>query len=526
MIQRVPGTSFVLRPVRFCPYDAAMTAPAEVARPSSPRELAVVVIRALPLAALLGVAAALGAYAITDQLPVRYAAEALVAVGPPVDRGASPRFTVPPLEVDAYATVGEGDQVRALALQALGVREALEGVVVAVSPSASVTSRLLTIEATARTPDSATVAANAIAEALVSWDTSRVRGELERLAESTRTQILTIDVGGPPADADAGVLGSVRSQLAQDLAVLSSLSAAPLPSVRVVEPASAASLASPRPTLYAALAFAATFSLSMGFSLLRLAFDDRIRSVSAAAEASGLPVLAELPRVDTRARAYRHGLALLASQVDRAQEGGRPTVVLVTSPSESRTRSLVAVTLAGWFANDGANTVLVDTDSQMGTASKVLGLKAKPDFDDFVRRPHDPSLKPSPLKVGGRSVLRVVPNDGRNPDPRDRSTQALAAAAARLESEGEVVVLDVGPLSRTADAVVLAPHATAVVLVVTLFETVAWDLKRAVDVLRRSGVEPTGLIIARGEPFRSSPFSARRLAAPAGMVGAAVQQRA
>lgn len=484
----------------------------------SARDVVAALLRALPLAVAAALVVGIVAFWALGKLPNRYGSTAVLVIDPVPDsgHGATPALEPTALDVEAYMTVVTGGQVTDMVIEELGGEERLETATIEVSAPGAVTSRLVIIQVEDGSPTSAAEIANAYAQALITWDSTRLRQELESRATALRAQLEEVMAraeftSGPEGDA----LSSLASSLRGEIALVATGAVSPVPALRVLEPARPdPEPVSPRPKLYGAVAAAAAFAMVFGIGLLRLAFDDRLRSTAAAMAASGLPVLVELPQLRREPGPYLRALALLAAQVRRPVKPGADTTLLLTSASDDDAKSLVAVTLAAWFANDDVHTLLVDTDSERPRATSLLKLKSGPGFDEYLRKPHDTSLGPVTVKVGRHTALRVVPNHGSGTEPSVVSSESLAAVVERLKAGAEVLVLDAAPTYRSPDAMALAPHSTAVGIVVALNVTTGEELRRTVEMLKRAGIEPLGLVVWQGTPRRLLSFTPRRVAWP------------
>jgi len=475
------------------------------------REVVSAVVAGIPFALFAAAVLAVAAYFASDLLPRRYeAAATLLASQPGTDltRLGLP-YTSGTLDLDTYVAAGQGSTVRQRAAESLDDTAAFAGVSVRVEPSRSAAARLVIITATAPSAESAAAAAGAIASALVAWDRERVGRDIEGVASVVEQQVgaLRTRLQGTIATEGAGTPAAeaIRVEVAQrenELVALRAVAASPPATLQLLEGASVPSEpSSPDVMVNTVLGFALGFFLGLAAFLLRTSFDPRLRTVPAIERASGLPVLAALPRVTKDQGAYFHAMSYVAAALrSRAGDDGGD-VVLVTSVREGAPRATAAIHLAACFVADGDRTLLVDANSHAPTIGQRLGIDrgAGPTTRMYADSTEDDTLDPTTVRVGKHAELRVVPSYP-PPGGMDLGTKtSLAWWAERWRKEFDTVVLDTAPVLEAADSLGLARVATAVVLVVTPGSTQADELRQAVEALTRTGARIAGIVAAPPE---------------------------
>lgn len=283
--------------------------------------------------------------------------------------------------------------------------------------------------------------------------------------------------------------------------------------IKIVEPARPPqSPAEPHAARILALALLLSGAVSMGLALLAEYLRDRLWSpADIEAATSGLfrvKVLGIVPRAE---RKYRKDMArmvalhkfdrvsesfavLRGALAARMSESGKTLVVTSPGPHEGKTSC--ACNLAITYAHIGRRVLLLDLDLRRPRLADIWGISAReqsllhalsdeaePDFPAIVHETDVPglhvvvsyasqSISPSQILAGSR-------------------TGALLAWAAQ---NYDIVIVDTPPVGVAADALCVAAHASAVVLVARFNTTRKRTLQAAWDRLCDHKVEPMGVV--------------------------------
>ena len=131
-------------------------------------------------------------------------------------------------------------------------------------------------------------------------------------------------------------------------------------------------------------------AIGVGTALLLANLTTRIRTRDDLADASGLPVFAELPNEGRSSARSRWTCSARARRCARSPRVSGTCVrtlafaqdnvssVAVTSPEGSHGKTTVAFGLAVAMARAGARTLLVDADLRRGRVAEMLGLERVP----------------------------------------------------------------------------------------------------------------------------------------------------
>ena len=278
--------------------------------------------------------------------------------------------------------------------------------------------------------------------------------------------------------------------------------------IRVVEPASFSSTPI-RPNKRMILLYSLALGSVVAFGLVWLLqqLDTTIKSVDHAERLLGLPVLGAVPRnrlvKDGKSRLFmsddpqslcaeafrslRASLGLLGREEDRK-------VVLFTSAVPSEGKSFCCVNYAVAYAQQGKRTLVVDFDLRKPSLAETFGVKGDmPGVTDVMlgKEPLEKCVQTTRfdnlfLLTAGRMV----------PNPAELisgpwSKQLIHEAAAKFDH----VVLDNAPINAVSDALLIVKEAQTVCLVMHARRTSARVVGRALEMLRRAGGKPSGLVL-------------------------------
>ncbi len=453
--------------------------------------------------------------------PVYEAVSTLYAADNVVDlRSVGLSYLVSPsLHVDAYEAAARSDEVLSAALDILEP-EQREGLTVdalrrRVDVDTNQDSRLITIYASAGSPEDAVARSEAVAQALVDWDAQRPRDNLLKMIDSLRLRIASMDAQisglGPGPQRDS--LATLRDEQVAQLATAVMLSDSVVGRLEIVQPArTPSSPVAPSPVFDAVLAAMVGFALAYLARLLLAIFDGRLRDPDQVPLVSGLPLLAVFPPVP---RLGARALPAVATGFLRSAlvpDASRPTAVLLAPVDGSSKASRLALALSESFARAGSSVLLVSTAPR---DAEILDRVAfRPTADNTLEahlRLQGRQGSPYYVKVDGPGVLAVLPSWEPSPDSSELLTFGMRNALESWRTEYDVVVVVTPPVLEAADAVTVAPLVDRTVLVVSKGVPRS-DLATAAGLLRQRDVVAGGVVVTG---VRSAGVAERVPARPA-----------
>jgi polysaccharide biosynthesis transport protein len=243
--------------------------------------------------------------------------------------------------------------------------------------------------------------------------------------------------------------------------------------------------------------------------------DTGLRTISEIEAITELPSLAIIPRarrasVEQAASltAAEKNLVVLAQSKSQFAESFRalrtslllsttghpPKYILLTSATPSEGKTTLSTNLACILAQGDARVLLIDADLRRPSVHHRFGMSGKVGLTTVLTGAT--TLEDAVQNVKEVPNLDILPSGPMPPFP----TEMLSSGAmdALLAHCGEIythVLLDTPPILSVTDGVILARHADAVVLVIRHGKSSKQVVRRARDLLVRSGAPLTGIVL-------------------------------
>lgn len=181
--------------------------------------------------------------------------------------------------------------------------------------------------------------------------------------------------------------------------------------------------------------------------------------------------------------------SLLLSTVGQA-----PKRILFTSATPSEGKTTVATNLACVLAQGGERVLIIDADLRRPNVHHRFGLNGRVGLTTLLTGAT--SFEDSLQKVPEIPNLDVLPSGPVPPLPTEMlSSEAMNALLAKCSDLYAHIVIDSPPILSVTDGVILARDADAVVLVVRHGKSSKQIVRRARDLLIRSGAPITGVVL-------------------------------
>ena len=469
------------------------------------RDLVDFVRRGLVWALLAAVVGGLVAYVLTSRIEPTYSAVAtLVAThsDPSAPAFGNVLVTAPSLDAGTYRTAILSRAVIEPAIAIL----AADGVdtggrlggQLSVTTSGSSAATFMRLEVRADNPERAARIANAVSRAAVEWDVRRATRSLETIILALQSQIDGIDVElATPLDENTreGLLRS-RDDLSLQLSSARALRNAAIGRLEHLEAATPLLVPiAPRPVRNAATGALLAAVLVYAVRFFRVVLDVRIPTVDALAAIAGVPILTEFPLSRGRDRRLsREAASYLRMNLMFDLSDVHPKVILVSGYGAEHGKTSVAISLAESFAVQGYRTLLMDGDLRRPTIGAVYQLDSERTASLRDALTADVAQPPVEVRVAQSTALDVYPSFEPAPDAPELLSDRLAQLMKHVKSHYDVVVLDSAPLLAVADALAIAPHASAAVLVVSMRQANRRSVQRSLQLLRRAKVPVLGVV--------------------------------
>jgi capsular exopolysaccharide synthesis family protein len=244
----------------------------------------------------------------------------------------------------------------------------------------------------------------------------------------------------------------------------------------------------------------------VGVAFVREQFDDSIRNPQDLERTVERPVLGIIPRQSPKEGWGDVGLVMAGSADSASAEAYRnlatslgfvmrredAQVLEITSPAEGEGKTTVVANVGAAFARTGQRVVIVDADFRRHRLNGVFGLgPSDRGLATALLGEHDPLDAIITLETdlaGAERSLGLLPAGSAARSPVELlESPETPKVLARLKEEATVVIIDTPPVLPVADALVLAQHVDATVLVCAARATGRDRMTQAVAALR--GVE-------------------------------------
>ena len=350
----------------------------------------------------------------------------------------------------------------------------------------------------------------------------QLRTTLQKDLLTTQRQLADLEAAGVTDGPRFLLLTDQRDGLRSELRALAG--AAPDTGLQVIQPPVAVAIrpdASPAPSSSTArylIALVLGLLLGIGLALLLERIDTRIRTREQAVESFGLPVLAEVPVIG---RGSREGVVtsdgatsveaesfrLLAAEISRgvvgpaegrAEQGGRPSAILVTSGGPGEGKTTVVGNLAGTLAEAGNRVLVLSCDLRRPAIHRMFGVPNDVGLVDGLESRMDgaPILDGRVWKTPLRGVRLVPTGDTTRRSPGEiLSSDGMVDLLDEAREAADIVLIDSSPILATSDATYLLSIVDAVVLVARAGKTTKAVAARTSEILRRFRAPAAGVVL-------------------------------
>jgi succinoglycan biosynthesis transport protein ExoP len=261
---------------------------------------------------------------------------------------------------------------------------------------------------------------------------------------------------------------------------------------------------SPNTNLNLVLGLLVGLAAGLALALLREALDTRIRGERDVIAITDAPIIGGIGFDDSavkrplivqddprsvRSEAFRTLRTNL--QFLDIESGSKSFVITSSVPSEGKTTT--AANLAIALADSGAHVVIVDADLRRPKLATYMGLEGSVGLSDVLiaRASLSDALQP-----WGRGNLVVLPAGSIPPNPSELlGSRAMSTLLRTLESEFDVVILDLPPLLPVTDAALVSKLTRGAIMVVAAGRTHKAELSGAIAALANIGAPVAGIIL-------------------------------
>lgn len=234
----------------------------------------------------------------------------------------------------------------------------------------------------------------------------------------------------------------------------------------------------------------------------RALIDTRVRSRSALAEVTDLPVFGAIPRNKGKqvgavlllkpngsaAEAYRQlRSALKFSAVEHQIDA-----IAITSSVAGEGKTTTAVNLALAYVESGQRVILVDADLRRPAVANLLGLENAVGLTSVLVE----SIAVEDAIIATATGLDVLTAGEEAPNPAELlASQRMRVLLEGLREEYDLVVVDTAPVLSVSDATVISQYVDATVIVVNTRRTGKAKIEQAVAALQSVRANLAGIVL-------------------------------
>ena len=177
-----------------------------------------------------------------------------------------------------------------------------------------------------------------------------------------------------------------------------------------------------------------------------------------------------------------------------ATAGKPPQLILFTSATPSEGKTTIASNLACILSQGEARVLLIDADLRRPNVHHRFGLTGKLGLTTVLAG--TTSLEEALQRVPETPTLDILPSGPVPPFPSEMlSSEAMIALIAKLRTIYRYIVIDTPPILSVTDAAILGRDSDAAVLVIRHGKSSKTILRRARDLMVRSGTPVAGLVL-------------------------------
>jgi capsular exopolysaccharide synthesis family protein len=401
----------------------------------------------------------------------------------------------PTRAVQTAATLVDSPLAARLTAQRLGSPWTVDSVDTAVKVEPQGQSNILAVTASANDAKESARVANEFSKAALEVRSQALQEQVKAQLSDLETRLKLLK-----GDADT----TTRADLAARINALQSLEDGTDPTLSVLQEARTPT----KPTgassvMIIGLALIAGFILATGVALLIEMLDRRIRDQEELLHLYPLPILARIPPLPRSLRgkavnptsmppAVREGFRTLLVQLE--QHPTNPRTIMVTSATTGDGKTSSAISLAAALVGAGHRVILIDFDLRKPNVGPALGVKASQGLvsllasdtklsDLLVSAPQLPPLKVVPAGTAGDLILL------------EALTRRLPAVLQEASEMADYVILDTPPLGEVSDALRMADHVDATIIVARPGNTDRGNFEVMHDLLEQSHQTPLGFVL-------------------------------
>lgn len=387
----------------------------------------------------------------------------------------------------AAALIGSRDAANQAALTLNDGRTGMQ-ILNSVSVQPEGESNVLDVTATADSPTSAALTANAFSSAALKI--RRETLEAQVTAEITRMES-----------------GPVNVNTAKRIETLTALKEHGDPTLALTQKATPSnSPVGASAAIVIGLALLAGLAIGTAAAVVLELTEHKVRDEEEAVELYPLPILARVPVLSRNTRRLRAADGSwpmppsvrepFRTVMTQLQRENRHKIVMFTSGSTGDGKTTSSINLAMAMALGGHSTILMDMDLRKPGIGEALQIPTEQSVPTLLEDPA--SIEQSLVPVPNVDDLRILAPSAFGAQDEaliEGFAEQLPSVLEHASKLAEYIVIDTPPLGEISDALRITPYVDDVILVVYPGTTNRANYEIMRDLLERSGAQPTGLLL-------------------------------
>lgn len=378
-------------------------------------------------------------------------------------------------------------------------------------------------EATASNPAAGAIPVddrNAFSEMVAALDTSVTSLSAQENALREQTVALRRDLSGLSKDeleyrrlaSDVETNRKLSTLLSDKLGAARIREQGEMNVVKVIDPPGSPTTApNQRRTQFVGLALALALMIGIGAPAAAEYFNRPIMGEVDIRHLIGLPILAEIPQVDSQQAVFGSGdnqqgrqedyhlfvdgFRRLRVELQMIGDENPLRRILVASALPFEGKSTVVFNLALAFGEVGKRVIIADADFHRPTLHRIANATARNGFTELLAGTSKLTDTITPITEN----VQLAPRGGALTAPARRGlgTERLTKILGDMSEEADYVIMDSSPILLIPDNLYMAAAADGIVLVVAVGHTRPRDLLKTKAVLERAGTPVLGVVLNR-----------------------------
>ncbi len=239
------------------------------------------------------------------------------------------------------------------------------------------------------------------------------------------------------------------------------------------------------------------------------ALDTSIKEAEEAEKLFGIPVLGLTPNIEMedgqeilsplewmeKNQSFAERIKTVTTSILLSSPNSPPSTIAITSSLPGEGKTTVAASIALSLAGLGKKTLILDGDLRKGKIRDIFGLPGKQGLSSVLAGRVALKEAVFPTK---ESLLFALPSGPTPPNPVELiSSDRMMEVMKALVREFRFIIIDTPPMVGISDPIILSSLAEKTIMVVWAGKTSRNVVREALNLLKRAGIIPMGMVLNR-----------------------------